>query len=269
MSFRFRRSVPLLPGIKLNIGKKGASVSVGPRGAKVTVGTKEATGTLGLPGSGLFLSKHHSWTGKSLHSREAPESVRAVISQRDRYWEFEMLLAALDEEVDKFVAIWENSTVASMDIPVYCRWARNHINELTALLDLLTQIGEKDSVEAIGAPGVSGDPDKIIGVVPKLAVLVQLAADWEQEVKVYAEHPIFGEAASQLSGASRPLLDAILEYRKQLDEQLAVIETTHAIQIELKVKLLPQTSDYTSALESLNATFEKEGFDSDLFQTDF
>ena len=52
--FRFRRSVRILPGIRINLGKRSASVSVGVRGAHVTFGGPRGTrATVGLPGTGL------------------------------------------------------------------------------------------------------------------------------------------------------------------------------------------------------------------------
>ena len=38
MSFRFRRSVRLMPGLRLNVGKHGVSLSAGVRGASMTFG---------------------------------------------------------------------------------------------------------------------------------------------------------------------------------------------------------------------------------------
>jgi len=53
MGFRFRRSVKVLPGVKLNFGKTGVSASVGRRGANVTVGKRGAHANVGLPGTGI------------------------------------------------------------------------------------------------------------------------------------------------------------------------------------------------------------------------
>jgi hypothetical protein len=54
MGWRFRRSVKLLPGVRLNVGKRSLSVSAGPRGGKVSLNTKgEVRRTVGLPGTGL------------------------------------------------------------------------------------------------------------------------------------------------------------------------------------------------------------------------
>lgn len=54
MGFRFRRSIGLGKGVRLNIGKKGiSSVSVGKRGIGVSIGKKGPTGRVGIPGTGM------------------------------------------------------------------------------------------------------------------------------------------------------------------------------------------------------------------------
>lgn len=53
MGWNFRRRIGLVPGIRLNIGKRGVSVSFGIRGLRTTVGRGRTTSTVGIPGSGL------------------------------------------------------------------------------------------------------------------------------------------------------------------------------------------------------------------------
>jgi hypothetical protein len=53
MAFRFRRSVQIVPGVRLNFSKGGVSTSVGVRGASMTVGQRGVYGTVGLPGTGM------------------------------------------------------------------------------------------------------------------------------------------------------------------------------------------------------------------------
>ena len=57
MGLRFRKTVRLLPGVRLNISKSGVSASVGPRGLTLNIGRKGARGTVGLPGTGLSYSE--------------------------------------------------------------------------------------------------------------------------------------------------------------------------------------------------------------------
>lgn len=53
MGLRFRRSIKILPGLRLNLGMKGASVTVGGRGATVNIGPNGTYANLGLPGTGI------------------------------------------------------------------------------------------------------------------------------------------------------------------------------------------------------------------------
>lgn len=53
MGFRFRRTIRIAPGVRLNLSKSGASASVGRRGASVTVGRRGVYQNVGLPGTGL------------------------------------------------------------------------------------------------------------------------------------------------------------------------------------------------------------------------
>lgn len=59
---RFRRSFRIGPGLRLNIGKRGASLSAGVRGAHVTVGKDGVRTTVGIPGTGISYTEH---TGRS------------------------------------------------------------------------------------------------------------------------------------------------------------------------------------------------------------
>jgi Protein of unknown function (DUF4236) len=54
MALRFRRSVKLAPGLRLNFSGSGMSLSAGPRGAKVNFGSRGAFLSSGIPGTGLY-----------------------------------------------------------------------------------------------------------------------------------------------------------------------------------------------------------------------
>jgi len=57
MGLRFKKSVKLGKGFKLNVSKSGLSVSAGVKGARISANSKgRVTGTVGLPGTGLSYS---------------------------------------------------------------------------------------------------------------------------------------------------------------------------------------------------------------------
>lgn len=54
MALRFRRSVKLAPGLRLNFSGSGMSLTAGPRGASVNFGSRGAFLNSGIPGTGLY-----------------------------------------------------------------------------------------------------------------------------------------------------------------------------------------------------------------------
>ncbi|HEY4076207.1 MAG TPA: DUF4236 domain-containing protein [Rhizomicrobium sp.] len=50
---RFQKRVSVLPGVRVNLSKSGASASLGPRGADVNISTHGVTTNAGIPGTGL------------------------------------------------------------------------------------------------------------------------------------------------------------------------------------------------------------------------
>ncbi len=53
MGFRFRKSINIIPGVRLNLSNGAPSLSVGPRGASVSFWKPGTYANLGLPGTGL------------------------------------------------------------------------------------------------------------------------------------------------------------------------------------------------------------------------
>ncbi len=53
MGFRFRRSIKLAPGLRINLSKSGISTSIGRPGMTVNLRGRRTTTTVGIPGTGL------------------------------------------------------------------------------------------------------------------------------------------------------------------------------------------------------------------------
>ena len=54
MGLRFRRSIKIAPGVKLNLNKNSVSATIGKKGAHYTINSKgKKTATIGVPGTGL------------------------------------------------------------------------------------------------------------------------------------------------------------------------------------------------------------------------
>ena len=55
---RFRKSVSIVPGVKMNFGKGSVGLSVGTKGARCSINSKgRATRSVGIPGTGISFVK--------------------------------------------------------------------------------------------------------------------------------------------------------------------------------------------------------------------
>ena len=68
MGFRFRKSVSLLPGVRINFSLSGVSATIGPRGASMTFGPRGTHVNLGVPGTGLSYRTRVTPPRRSRHS---------------------------------------------------------------------------------------------------------------------------------------------------------------------------------------------------------
>lgn len=123
MGLRFRKSISILPGVKLNLGTKGASVSLGKRGMHYTMHTSgRKTVSVGLPGTGLSYVKTLD-TGK----KSGKKSTKPLTGYRDGKSSslsgntlIAQETAAAQEEVARYTAYVDNlkSLHKTCDTPV-------------------------------------------------------------------------------------------------------------------------------------------------------
>jgi hypothetical protein len=79
MSWRYRRRLRIIPGVMLNVGKRGTSVSIGGRGAHVTYGRRGKRATIGLPGTGLSYTSYEPYHRKSAKPETARQPSSAPV----------------------------------------------------------------------------------------------------------------------------------------------------------------------------------------------
>ena len=69
MGLRFRKSISIIPGVRLNLSKGGiSSLSVGGKGLTYNIGKKGTRATGGLPGTGLSYSHYSPYEHSTSHS---------------------------------------------------------------------------------------------------------------------------------------------------------------------------------------------------------
>lgn len=71
MGLRFRKSVKIAPGVKLNLGKKSVGISFGVKGCRYSLNSSgRRTTTIGIPGTGLSYSHTSSTRRKSSSTKK-------------------------------------------------------------------------------------------------------------------------------------------------------------------------------------------------------
>lgn len=88
MGNRFSKRITLLPGLRLNLGKRGISTTIGPRGLSLGIGRQGVFGNLGLRGTGL------SYRTK-LSNRQGNEANKNQCNSGDNFIKY-----AIDENYD-------------------------------------------------------------------------------------------------------------------------------------------------------------------------
>ena len=64
MPIRFHKSRKVLPGVRLNVSKRGVGASVGPKGLRMSIGPKGIRTTQSIPGSGISFIQQRSKSQK-------------------------------------------------------------------------------------------------------------------------------------------------------------------------------------------------------------
>ena len=78
MGLRFRRSIKIAPGVRLNLNKKSASVTFGPKGLKHTISTTgKSHTTIGVPGTGLSYTTSGGDRSTSVPAAQRPTSPKS------------------------------------------------------------------------------------------------------------------------------------------------------------------------------------------------
>lgn len=95
MGFRFRRTVGLGKGVRLNLSKSGVGISAGVKGARVGVGPTGKRASVGLPGTGLRYEKQVRKSKSEPVPQTSTERQRSSFLVRTIKWALIFLAAML------------------------------------------------------------------------------------------------------------------------------------------------------------------------------
>jgi tetratricopeptide (TPR) repeat protein len=87
MGLRFRRTLKIAPGLRLNFNKNSIGLSIGPRGAKYTINSSgRRTASVGIPGTGLYYSESVGGGRRRSEAEEAAITAEANLGSRPGFF---------------------------------------------------------------------------------------------------------------------------------------------------------------------------------------
>lgn len=101
MALRFRRSIKIAPGLRVNLGKTGVSMSMGVRGATITAGSKGVYGNVGMPGTGLSYRTKLSGASGATANLSAQRSVEEKLGLT----QLEAEAVALNDDISRVLLL--------------------------------------------------------------------------------------------------------------------------------------------------------------------
>lgn len=93
MGLKFRKSIKIAPGVKLNLGKKSAGISIGGKHGGISYNTRTGTrARVSAPGTGLSYSTKVSGTSKKSGNSSTASATNIVGVEKNKWIAFSLCL---------------------------------------------------------------------------------------------------------------------------------------------------------------------------------
>jgi len=121
MAIRFRKSIKLMPGVRVSLSKSGVSGSLGTNGARVSVNSKgQVRGTAGISGTGLSSTTMLNGKSKSKSTKTTTNEVVPIVTSKDDVPNFSIFLVVIPWIfLGAFVHEWAGYAWLLLMIPVW------------------------------------------------------------------------------------------------------------------------------------------------------
>jgi len=128
MGLRFRKSMKIMPGVRVNLSASGVSTTLGARGASVSIGERGVYANTGIPGTGLSFRERLDKSNKRISSKTASRDV--VFS--------EVSLSLNDNGTIQYIDTDTGSELNRSDVTYFwnnysgiiSKWLQERINEI-------------------------------------------------------------------------------------------------------------------------------------------
>jgi hypothetical protein len=155
MGFRFRRSIRIAPGLRVNLGKRGVSLSAGVRGASVTVGQRGTYSNVGIPGTGLSYRQRIGGGSEQRRTVKAQKRLEREYQRLEKERMRQEALSKIKLSLDKKTGALQienafGEPLSRQDLKLVwdqkrntiLEWMEQQVEEINGDIELLTNIHE-------------------------------------------------------------------------------------------------------------------------------
>jgi len=152
MGLRFRRTMKIAPGLRLNFNKNSVGLSIGPRGAKYTINSSgRRTTSVGIPGSGLYYTESQ---GGGKRTAERDPNIGTNNRGEEIHLDEPGIFAGKAETLFYQFAndyLSKNSTKTFDQLKTQADYIKEQAPEIAPLIDLvmIPKVGEQSAADAL------------------------------------------------------------------------------------------------------------------------
>lgn len=286
MGLRFRKSITLCKGVKLNFGKTGMSVSIGGKGYHKTINTKgQVTTSVGIPGTGIYYTDtkrlgnnkqastnthrntvnqyYNQSTYESQQGYDINDSVEEYLTQPKSVVEFDYEQNEIIKEHNgRTMNTYENNKILSLDEikNIYTKsdepvdWTELLVS--TSAEDVFMEQNKWNFLKNISRKVLSGDIDSYLETIEKMRPVDDLL-EYGSSFEFGTDNPNCMEVEFQINSENT------LSDKKLFDEYLAAC----AIRVARDLFALLPVRYVVVYVKNVGNTLIKAKFDKNIFNT--
>ncbi len=209
---------------------------------------------------GISRSELEELTGKGLRKafENETEATKRIAFQHPPYWEYLLTVELLKTrielvkkefyELDRGVTFKKTKKLNGIE---FVNWIRPRMNDLTLLVQALSNVINDDFELAWGKPGEPGDAIMIKQATDRIYVLCREILDWEIEYRSILLPETFDPLKKMMEGWAKEILTSVYDMPAKLLEPFQKPNASGKFVIEIKMNPLANTDNIVTEIKRL------------------
>ncbi len=220
MGFRMRKSIKIMPGVRLNVGKKSAGISFGSKGLRYSINSSgRRTATVSIPGTGISYSKSSSKKRSNYHKRQSSISQQKIKEAKEHQKQLDLEKAK--QSVDEYLNTINHIKSIHKTCDEYIDWEAISTNE-PPFNPGETGPKEKNAIAKLESykPNILARTFKSLEVSKREKLKTAIAKAKENDIEDYNNWKALHETSLNILDGDIDTMLAVIEELRPLDDLL-------------------------------------------------